>query len=141
VVVHTGVSCLIQVLLIFPALFVLSSKLKSTQNLLSILKWAGIATPLFVFGFWVRHGLLWVYAISPLETPQASLVGTFGFADSLVTLLVAVVVCTVACLAFWVKKRLNIWLAGTAITGRRLLYDLRFSFSLGPDLSCFLAFN
>lgn len=103
-------------MLIFPALFVFSSKLKSTQNLPSILKWAGIVAPLFVFGFWVRHGLLWVYAVSPLETPQASLVGTFGFADSLVTLLVAAVVCTVACLAFWVKKRLNIWLAGTAIT-------------------------
>jgi uncharacterized membrane protein len=71
---------------------------------------------LYVFGFWVRHGLLWVYAIWPIETQHWSLFGTVGFVNSLLTLLVAAVLCTVVCLTFRQKKKLNIWLAGTVIT-------------------------
>jgi hydrogenase/urease accessory protein HupE len=69
-----------------------------------------------VFGFWVRHGLLWVYAIWPLETQHWSLFGMVGFVNSSLTLLVAAVVFIVVCLTFRQKKKLNIRLAGTAIT-------------------------
>jgi hypothetical protein len=113
---YTGVSCLLQVVLIFPALFMLSRKLKNTQNLSSILKVASVAAPLYVFGFWVRHGLLWVYAIWPLETQQWSLFGTVGFVNSMLTLLLAGIVCTIVCLTIRRKKKLDIFLAGTAIT-------------------------
>jgi|SRR5665647_349059 len=112
---YTGVSCLLQAVLIFPVLFMLSRKLKNTQNMSSILKSAGVAAFLYVFGFWVRHGLLWVYAIWPIETQHWSLFGTVGFVNSLLTLLVAAVLCTVVYLFFRQKKKLNIWLAGTVI--------------------------
>jgi hypothetical protein len=112
---YTGVSCLLQAVLIFPVLFVLSRKLKNSQNIPSILKWACVSASLYVFGFWVRHGLLWVYAIWPLETQYWSLIGTVGFVNSLLTLLVAAVVCTCVCLTFRQKKKLNIWLSGIAI--------------------------
>jgi hypothetical protein len=36
-------------------------KIKNTQNIPSIVKFACAAAPLYVFGFWVRHGLLQVY--------------------------------------------------------------------------------
>jgi len=125
---YTGFSCLLQVVLIFPALFMLSRKLKNTQNIPhSILRYAGVAAPLYVFGFWVRHGLLWVYAIWPLETQHWSLFGTVGFVNSLLTLLVAAVLCIFVYLSFRQKKKLNIWLVGTAVTlvgGYFTIYDL-----------------
>ena len=113
---YTGVSFLLQSALIFPVLFMLSRKLKNPQNISSILKWAGFAAPLYVFGFWVRHALLWVYGIWPLETQHWSLFETVGFVNLLLTLLVAAFVCTGVCLAFRQKKKLNIWLVGIAIT-------------------------
>jgi hypothetical protein len=108
---YTGVSCLLQAMLIFPALFMLSLKLKKPQNLPPIQKWARIAAPLYVFGFWVRHGLLWVYALSGA---QAGLIGTVGSVDSLVTLLVAAILTTIASITFSQKKK-NTWLIGTSI--------------------------
>jgi hypothetical protein len=56
-----------------------------------------------------------VYAISPLETQQGRLIEAVGFVNSWLTLLVTAIVCTVVCLTFRVKKKLNILLAGTAI--------------------------
>jgi hypothetical protein len=112
---YTGVSCLLQAVMIFPALFMLSRKLKNTQNVSYILKSAGVAAFLYVFGFWVRHGLLWVYAIWPLETQHWSLFGIVGFVNSLLTLLLASVVCAIVFLIFRQKKKLNIWLVGTVI--------------------------
>lgn len=112
---YAGVSCLLQAVLIFPALFILSRKLKKPQDLPSILKWAGIAAPLYVFGFWVRHGFLWVYALLPSETPKAGLIEAVGSVNSLLTLLVAAIVTTVACVTFRQKKKLNVRLIGMAI--------------------------
>ena len=112
---YTGLSCLLQAVLIFPPLFMLSQKLKNPQDISSILKWAIIIAPLYVFGFWVRHGLLWVYALLPSAAPQVGLVEFVGSVDSLLTLLVAAIVCTVVCFSFKQNKKLNIWLAGTAI--------------------------
>jgi hypothetical protein len=110
--VYTGLSALLQVLLIFPVLFILSTKLKNPNNTVSIIKWASLAVVLYVLGFWVKGGLMWVYAIYPVETPWSSLIGRVGFANSLFTLLVAAVVCAFVGLAFRRKNQLNLKLAG-----------------------------
>jgi hypothetical protein len=112
---YAGVSFLLQAVLIFPPLFMLRHKLRRPQYLPPIQKWAGIAAPLYVIGFWVRHGFLWVYALLPLGTQQASLLDTVGSVNSLLTLLVAAIASTVAWLTFRQKKKLNTWLVGTAI--------------------------
>jgi hypothetical protein len=124
---YTGISTLLQAVLIFPPLFMLSRKLKNPQNVPSIQKWASIAAPLYVFGFWVRHGLLWVYALSSLANPQAGLFEAVGFVNSWLTLLVAATVTTVACLMFWKNKKLNMRLVGVAVVSFGayfVIYDL-----------------
>jgi hypothetical protein len=113
--IYTGASFLLQAVLIFPPLFMLSRKLKQPQNIPSILKWAGIAAPLYVYGLWVKHGLMWVYALSPLGTGQAGLVDAVGAADSGLTLLVAAIVATAAWLTFRQKKKLDTRIVGTAL--------------------------
>jgi hypothetical protein len=113
--IYTGFSFLLQAMLIFPPLFMVSRKLKKPQQLPSILKWAGIAAPLYVFGFWVKQGLMWVYALLPLGTQQAGLIDTIGSVNSLLTLLVAAIVSTFAWLTFRQKKKLNICLVGIAL--------------------------
>ncbi len=112
---YTGVSCLFQAALIFPPLFILSRKLRKPQDFPPILKWAGISAVLYVFGFWVRHGLLWVYALLPLETQPAGFVDIIGSVNSLLTLLVAAIVTLAAVLTFRQKKNLNSMLAVIAI--------------------------
>jgi hypothetical protein len=92
----------------------LSHKLKNPQNRPSIMKWAGIAAPLYVFGFWVRQGLMWVYTFLPLGA-QASSIDTIMSVNSLLTLLVAAIVSTVAWLTFRQKKKINTYLVGTSI--------------------------
>jgi hypothetical protein len=119
---YTGVTCLLQAVLIFPPLFMLSRKLKNGQNLLSIEKWACIAAPMYVFGFWVRHGLLWVYALSASAPPQAGFFEAVGLTDSLVTLLVTALVTTFICLAFMQTQKLNTRLMGVAV----ILFGLYF---------------
>lgn len=113
--IYTGTSFLLQAVLIFPPLFILSRKLKTPQDVPSILKWAGIAAPLYVFGLWVKHGLLWVYALSPLGTGQAGLIDAVGAANSVLTLLVAAIVATAAWLVFRQKKKLDTRLLGAAL--------------------------
>jgi hypothetical protein len=119
---HTGISCLLQAVLIFPPLFMLSRKLKNPQNLLQIEKWACVAAPMYVFGFWVRHGLLWVYALSASAPPQAGFFEAVGLTDSLVTLLVTALVTTVICMAFMQTQKLNTRLMGTVV----ILFGLYF---------------
>jgi hypothetical protein len=113
--IYTGLSFLLQAVLIFPPLFILSRKLKKPQDQSSILKWAGIAGPLYVFGFWAKQRLMWVYALSPLGNQQAGLIDAFGSANSLLTLLIAALISTVAWLTFRQKKKLNTWLVGATI--------------------------
>jgi hypothetical protein len=113
---YTGVSVLLQALLVFPALFLLSYKLKNPREAPSILKWVVIAAPLYVFGFWVRHGLFWVYALSSSAPPQTGLAETVGFLDSGLTLFVAALVTTVACQDFWRHGKPNLRLAAAAIS-------------------------
>jgi hypothetical protein len=111
---YTGVSTLLQAALIFPPLFILSLKLKEPQNQLPIQKWACIAAPLYVLGFWVRHGLFWVYALSSEAPLQGGVLETVGFLDSSLTLLVAAAVTSFVCFAYK-KHSLNLRLVGFAI--------------------------
>lgn len=119
---YTGVSTLLQAVLIFPPLFILSRKLKNLQKLPQIKKWVCIAAPLYVFGFWIRHGLLWVYALSSSAPMQAGFFETVGLTDSLVMLLIAANVTTAICLIFLRKQKLYVKLVGTAI----ILFGLYF---------------
>jgi hypothetical protein len=112
---YTGVSTLLQVLLIFPSLYVLSRKLTNPQNPAAIEKWACIATPLYLLGFWIRHALFWVYALSFSAPAQAGFFETVGFVDSWMTLLVAAIVTVVVCLMFRKTRMLNLRLAGVGI--------------------------
>ncbi len=64
--------------------------------------------------FWVRHGLLWAYALSPLGPQQAGLIEFVGSVNSVLTLLVAAIVTTVASITFSQMKK-KLWLVGTAI--------------------------
>ncbi len=124
---YAGVSFLFQVALIFSPLFILSRKLKNPQNVPSVLKWASVAASLYVLGFWVRHALMWAYAISPLETQLGSLARTVGFVNSWLTLMIAAVVCAMVYLTFRQKNKLNIRLIGISIIsmgGYFLIYDL-----------------
>jgi hypothetical protein len=105
---YTGISTLLQALLIFPPLFMLSRKLKNPQNIQSIQKWACIAAPLYVLGFWVRHALFWVYALSSGAPPQTGVFEAVGFVDSCLTLLVASLFTVVICFKFMQKKQLNL---------------------------------
>ena len=124
---YTGFSFLLQVLLIFPALFMLSRKLKNPRNTSSFLKWAAIAIPMYILGFWVKQGLMWIYAISPLESQKGSLVGTTGFVNSWLTLLIAAIFCGLFFLALKQKNKLNNKLVGAVLIlvgGYFLIYDL-----------------
>jgi hypothetical protein len=113
---YTGVSALLQALLIFPPLFLLSRKLKNPSDSSSILKWVVIAAPLYAFGFLVRQGLLWVYALSSLAPPQMGFFEAIGFVNSWLTLFVAAVVTTVACLDLWRRGKPNLRLLAAAIS-------------------------
>ncbi len=123
---YTGVSFLLQVVLIFPSLFMMRRKLQNPQDTSSILKWAAIAISSYVLGFWVKAGLMWVYAISPSEL-MGGFVGAVGFGNSWVTLLVTAVVCAIVFLFFRQNGKLNIKLAGIAIIlmgGYFLIFDI-----------------
>ncbi len=124
---YTGISCLIQAALIFPPLFMLSRKSRKPQDFPPILKWAGISAILYVFGFWVRHGFLWVYALLPLEAQPAGLIDIIGSANSLLTLLVAAIVTCTAVLISINKKKLDFklaWIAIILVGSYFVIYDL-----------------
>ena len=128
--IYTGLSALLQVMLIFPPLFMLSRKLKHIQNTALIMKWTSIAVPLYVLGFWVKAGFMWVYAISPVENSWGSLVEVVGSVNSWLTLLIGSVICGFVFLSFRQKKNINninIKLVGAAAIltgGYFLIYDL-----------------
>jgi hypothetical protein len=98
--IYVGFSCLLQALLIGIPLFILGRKLLKPQNHV---------------GFWSYASLLWVYALSPLGPKQASLISTIGAANSLLMLLIAGIITTIACIDFNRNKTLNKKLASIAI--------------------------
>ena len=113
---YTGISFLLQPMLIFPSLFMASRKLKESQDKTVHCKWFGIATVCYVFGLWVKHSLMWVYAIVPSGNQQSSLITDIGSTNSVLTLLIAGVVAVAAYLMFERKKKLHINLLGIALT-------------------------
>ena len=98
---YVGFSYLAQVLLVFPALIVLSFKIKRykiEENSTNVLKWVGTASSLFVFALWIRHALFWVYALWANGANLNGIVQIVGFSNSMFTLLVAAVATLVVCL-------------------------------------------
>ncbi len=125
--VYVGLSYLLQALLIVPPFIMLSYYLKNPQNYNSIRKWISIAAPLFVWAFWFKYLFLWVDTLSPLGPRQATLISTVGATNSIVTLLIAGVLTTLVCLAFYRKKKVNKLFVGAALIlfgSYFVIYDL-----------------
>jgi hypothetical protein len=114
--IYTGISFVLQPLLIFPSLFMASRKLKKSQENLLDFKWYAIAGICYVFALWIKHSLLWLYALLPLGNQQSSLISVVGAANSLITLLIAGIFVVVAYLNFDRKKRLNLTFIGITVT-------------------------
>lgn len=112
--IYTGISFLLQPLLIFPSLFMASRKLKTSQKNVEF-KWFAIAAICYVFGLWINHFLLWVYALVPLGNQQSSLITTIGSANSVLSLLISGILTVAVYLIFERKKKLNINLIGVTL--------------------------
>ncbi len=112
---YVGLSFLLQAVLIALPVLMLSRKLRKPQNRASILKWVAIAAPLAVFGFWVKYLFLWLDTLYPLDANQASLASIVGAANSCLTLLIAGVVTSVACLVLYRKREVDTRIVGTAL--------------------------
>lgn len=112
---YTGLSVLLQCVLIFPTLFILSRKLKLSHKRGKIFLWACISAPFYLLGFWVRHGLFWVYALSGLANPSAGFAELVGFVNSWLTLFSAAVVTFLVCFSFWKKKEIRFQLVGVVL--------------------------
>lgn len=112
---YVGLSFLLQALLIALPVLTLSHKLRKTENRASILKWVAIAPPLAVFGFWVKYLFLWLDTLYPLDVNRASLASIVGAANSCLTLLIAGVITSAACLVLYRKRKVDTKLVGTAL--------------------------
>ncbi|MCW3998519.1 MAG: hypothetical protein NWF10_08145 [Candidatus Bathyarchaeota archaeon] len=113
---YTGVSFLLQGLLIFPSLFLLSRKLKENKDPVNLFRWVGIAASLYVFGIWIKHGFFWFFALSSLGLQSGTWIESFGAVNSLITLLLASLVTLYACLPLIRKtKNVNLRWVGTAL--------------------------
>jgi hypothetical protein len=124
---YVGLSFLLQALLIAPPFLMLSHNLRKPQNHTAILKWVAFAAPLAVWGFWVKYLFLWLDTFSPLGPKQASLASTVGAANSCLTLLIAGIITSVACLVLYRKRKVDIMLVGIALIlfgSYFIIYDL-----------------
>lgn len=114
--IYTGISFVLQPLLIFPSFFIASRKLKESQEKNFDFKWFGIAGICYVFALWVKHSLMWVYALVPFGNPQPTIINNIGSANSIVTLFIAGIVAVAVYLMFERKKKLDIKLIGITLT-------------------------
>jgi hypothetical protein len=112
---YVGLSFLLQALLIVPASVALSYKLRKSKKQVSILKWITISAPSVVFGFWVKYLFLWLATLSPLGPQQADLASSIGAVNSCVTLLIAGIFASWACLVLYRKRRVDTRLVGIAL--------------------------
>jgi hypothetical protein len=103
--IKAGVSSLLQALLIFPPLFILSRGLKEPLGSTSNVRLAGFATSMYLFGLWLKHGFIWLIAFS--STMQAGLWEAVGSVNSWLTLLLAAILLTVAWVTCKHKKTLH----------------------------------
>jgi len=113
--IYVGLSYLVQALLIVPPLLILSIKLRNPENKASINKWVVVAAPAFVFALYFKYLFLWADTLSPMGPKTASASTLVGETNSLVTLLVAGAVTTIAC--YTLSKGKRVWkpLVGTAL--------------------------
>ena len=126
-VLFVGLSYLLQALLIVPPFMVLGLKLKNNQSQAIIKKWACIAAPLFVFGFWFKYLFLWIDTLFPMGPQQTTIASTVGAVNSWITLLFASVLTVLACSSYYKTEKMNKWLVGIAIIlfgGYFIIYDL-----------------
>ena len=112
--IYTGISFVLQPLLIFPSLFIASRKLKQSQRV--DFKWFGVAGICYVFALWVKHSLMWIYALVPLGNPQSTLISYIGSANSIFTLLIAGIVAVAVYLIFERKKKVGIKLVAITLS-------------------------
>ena len=138
---NTGLSYLIQIILISPPLFILSLKLKRSSKETSTLSWALIATPLYLFAVWIKHFFMWLYGVLPMQT-QPTLMDTVGTVNSLVTLPLATITAGIACFMIktnnW-KPKMRIYLLSLAVMFAGtyfVIYDFISIFS--PNYSAYL---
>ena len=114
--IYTGISFLLQGLLLFPFLFLLSRKLKMNKGSINLFKWGGIVATVYVFGIWIKHSFFWVFALSPLGGQSGNILETVGAVNSLSTLLIASLVSLFACLPLIRKtKKIDLRLIGAAL--------------------------
>ena len=110
---YTGASFLLQGLILFPVLFVLSRKLKVKKDSVN-LRWIGIAAPLYVFVMWIKHAFFWFFVLS--MTTTTSLFETVGMINSLFTLLVAALILLYACTPLiHYSKKINSEIIGVSL--------------------------
>jgi hypothetical protein len=124
---YVGLSFLLQALLIAPPFLMLSHNLRTSQNQPVILKWVTIAAPAAVWGFWVKYLFLWLDTFSPLGPKQASLASIAGAANSCLTLLIAAIITSAACLVLYRKRKVDARLVGVALIllgSYFIIYDL-----------------
>ena len=98
---NTGISYLLQILLVSPILLVLSLRLKKDSKLSSTFPLAIAALSLYLFGLWIKHGFMWFYGVLPMQT-QPTIIEVMGSVNSLLTLLLAAIVSSTA--YFMAKK-------------------------------------
>lgn len=125
--IYVGLSFLLQALLIALPFLMLSRNLGKPQNQASILKWIAIAAPSVVWGFWVKYFFLWLDALSPLGPQQASVASIVGVANSCLTLLIAGIITSAACIILYRKGKVDTRLVGIALIllgSYFIIYDL-----------------
>jgi hypothetical protein len=110
--IYTGISFVLQPLLIFPSLFMATRKQKQNIDL----KWLSIAGTCYILALWVKHSLMWVYALVPYGNPQWTLIHYIGSANSTVTLLLAAITAAATYLMFKQNKKLNTKLTAITLT-------------------------
>lgn len=125
--IYVGLSFLLQVLLIAPTSIILSHKLRKPHSKTSILKWVTISASLAVLGFWIKYLLFWLATLYPLGPKQPNLATIIGGVNSFVTLLIAGILTSLACIIVYRKKRVNIRVVGIALIlfgSHFIIYDL-----------------
>ena len=110
--IYTGISFVLQPLLIFPSMFMATRK--QTQNI--DLKWLSIAGTCYILALWVKHSLMWIYALVPYGNPQWTLIHYIGSANSTTTLLFAAITAAATYLMFKQNKTVNTKLTATTLT-------------------------
>jgi hypothetical protein len=124
--IYVGLSFLLQALLIAPTVIILSISIRKPQNQ-SILKWITISAPSVVLGFWFKYLFFWLGTLSPMGPKQANLVSIIGAVNSFVTLLIAGIITSLACLVLYRKRRINTSLVGIVLIlfgSHFIIYDL-----------------